>query len=60
MREGGCLVGVVVFVSRWSGLEKGRVLSSRPFTNHKFSPEGLATRRSIEINGNYFTRERDE
>ena len=25
-----------------------------------FSPEGLATRRSIEINGNYFTRERDE
>lgn len=26
----------------------------------RFSPEGLATRRSIGINGNYFARERDE
>lgn len=48
-------------VSRWPVLEEGRVLSSRPFTNHRVSPpEGLATRRSIRINGNYFARERDE
>ena len=28
--------------------------------SHGFSPEGLATRRSIRINGNYSARERDE
>lgn len=28
--------------------------------SHGFSPEGLATHRSIRINGNYLARERDE
>lgn len=34
------LVGVVVFGEQMAGLEEGRALSSRPFTNHTVLPRG--------------------
>ncbi len=55
------LVGVVVFGEQMAEARGGACLVLATLhKSHGFSPEGLATRRSIRINGNYFARERDE
>lgn len=55
------LVGVVVFGEQMAGARGGACLVLATLhKSHSFSPEGLATLRSIRINGNYFARERDE
>lgn len=55
------LVGVVVFGEQMVRARGGGVSCPRdPSQITSSPPEGLATRRSMGINGNYFTRERDE
>lgn len=51
----------MVFGEQMAGARGGACLVLATLhKSHGFSPEGLATRRSIRINGNYFARERDE